>query len=146
MNGKWNIYDCHLNRNTTNFDGTEWIVDGEYGRQNYPGYWKEKTAREYYANGWDLSHPLPVDEQDVDEKTVYIVSMKEREDDDMDIWSTPFTSHEKADAFVEKVVDKLEKYGMGGQWQISIDSGKPDDEMYLDWIDARYEEYGEEDE
>lgn len=52
------------------------------------------------------------------ERRLYIVSMKERDDDDMNIWSAPFTSRENAEAFVKKVVNRLEKYGMDGTWQI----------------------------
>ena len=44
-------YDVHLNGDTKNFGGLEWIVDGEYGRKNYPGTWAECTVRECYASG-----------------------------------------------------------------------------------------------
>jgi hypothetical protein len=30
----------------------EWVIDGDEGRQVYPGTWAECTAREYYQNGW----------------------------------------------------------------------------------------------
>ena len=47
----FNVYDIHLNGDTKNFGGLEWIVDGECGRRNYPGTWAECTAREHYSKG-----------------------------------------------------------------------------------------------
>ena len=47
----YTIYEIHLNGNTKNFGGLEWIVDGERGRMNYPGTWAECTVPEYYASG-----------------------------------------------------------------------------------------------
>ena len=74
----------------------------------------------------------------------YIVAMKERSDDEMSIWASPFTSREKAEAFVAKVKQRLAQYGMENEWQIDIDSGEMNDEQYLVWIDARYEDYEKE--
>jgi len=45
------IWDIHLNGNTKNFGGLEWVVDGEYGRETYPGSWAECTVREHYREG-----------------------------------------------------------------------------------------------
>jgi len=55
-----NIYRVRMNTDTENFDGIEWIVDGEDGRRNYPGSWAECTAREYYHRGWNYDHERPV--------------------------------------------------------------------------------------
>ena len=50
------IWDIHLNGNTHNYGGLEWVVDGENGRKTYPGTWAECTVREYYAKGWKYNH------------------------------------------------------------------------------------------
>lgn len=50
------IYDVHINRNTYNWGGCEWVVDGENGRDTYPGSWDEKKVRKYYRNGWSCDH------------------------------------------------------------------------------------------
>ena len=52
----YNIYDVRLNANTHNFGGLEWVVDGERGRDTFPGTWAECTAREYYSKGWAWNH------------------------------------------------------------------------------------------
>ena len=49
----YNIYTMWLNSNTKNYDGCEWIVDGELGFRSYPGTWTPEMVREYYRNGWD---------------------------------------------------------------------------------------------
>lgn len=46
------IWNVHLNCDTYNFGGMEWVVDGEDGRRVYPGTWAECIVREYYQNGW----------------------------------------------------------------------------------------------
>lgn len=51
-----NIYDIHLNGNTHNFGGLEWVVDGSAGRMVYPGSWAECRAVEYYRRGWAHNH------------------------------------------------------------------------------------------
>ena len=56
----YNIYSVRLNADTHNFGGLEWIIDGENGRNNYPGTWAECTAREYYHKGWSCNHLRPV--------------------------------------------------------------------------------------
>jgi hypothetical protein len=73
-------------------------------------------------------------------RRIYIVSMKEYGDDEMSILSAPFSNRKKADEFVLKVKERLAKYHMKDEWQIDIDSGEMNDEQYLDWIDARYED------
>ena len=75
------------------------------------------------------------------------VTILERGDFDMEPWVTSFSSREKAEAFVEKAKEKLRQYGVEDEVSVTYDSGEVDDEMYLDWIDARWEEddEGEED-
>ena len=53
MTDLFNIYDVHLNADTQNFDGLEWVIDGELGRKTYPGSWAECTARSCYERGVD---------------------------------------------------------------------------------------------
>ena len=48
---EYNVWDCHLNRNTYNWGGAEWVVDGERGRNTYPGDWTMAEAKEAYARG-----------------------------------------------------------------------------------------------
>lgn len=60
--------------------------------------------------------------------------------DDMDPWTSAFSSREKAEAFIEKVCEKFEEHGDDGNYTISVDSGVLDSEAYLDWIDDFYEE------
>lgn len=75
---------------------------------------------------------------------IYTVTIVERGDDDMMPWVTAFSSEEKAEAFIEKVKAKLRLYGVEDQVSVTCDSGNLDDEMYLDWIDARYSDLEEE--
>ncbi len=76
---------------------------------------------------------------------VYTVSMRERGDEDMDIWTSAFSTRELAEEFAKKAKERLARYGMEDEWQISIDSAELNDEMYLDWIDARCDDCEEED-
>lgn len=45
------IWDCHLNPDTHNFGGLEYVVDGERGRRVYPGSIPECLAKRLYACG-----------------------------------------------------------------------------------------------
>ena len=56
----YNIYDVHLNADTRNFGGLEWVIDGERGRDTFPGTWAECKAREYYRRGWDYTHTVEI--------------------------------------------------------------------------------------
>lgn len=47
----YTVWDCRLNANTMNFDGLEWVVDGERGRYTFPGSIPECLAVRLYANG-----------------------------------------------------------------------------------------------
>ena len=49
----WHVY---LNRDTFNFGGQEWVVDGECGRDTFPGSWPRDKAVRYYRNGWGFDH------------------------------------------------------------------------------------------
>lgn len=46
-----NLYDIHLNRETKNWGGSEWVVDGEDGRETYPGWIEKDDAKWLYRNG-----------------------------------------------------------------------------------------------
>ena len=60
---------------------------------------------------------------------IWTVSIKDRLEPEMDIWTATFSTEKKADDFIEKAKEKLRSY--------------LDDEMYLSWIDARWDEEGE---
>ena len=68
---------------------------------------------------------------------VWTVSIKDREDSDMDIWTTSFSAEEKADAFKAAVEEKLKAYGAFEKVDVIKDSGSLDDTGYLSWIDTR---------
>ena len=51
MKSLHNIWRIHLNTQTQNWDGTEWIVDGDVGRMNYPGSLTVEAVCDYYRNG-----------------------------------------------------------------------------------------------
>lgn len=55
------------------------------------------------------------------------------------VWTTPFSSEQKAEVFVGKVNDRLAAYGVNDV-HVSLDSMPLDREDYLNWLD---EEYGE---
>lgn len=88
--------------------------------------------------GYICKREAAIDVIDLLKGPFYTVSMKERGDDNMSIWSSIFLTREKADAFVKKVEERLRKYDMIDDMQIDIDCSEPDDELYLDWIDDRY--------
>ena len=50
------IWNVHMNNDTLNFGGAEWVVDGELGRMVYPGVWDKSLACAYYAQGWGYDH------------------------------------------------------------------------------------------
>lgn len=47
----YNVWDCHLNSDTYNWGGSEWVVDGERGRCTYPGFWTMAEAIDAYMKG-----------------------------------------------------------------------------------------------
>ena len=50
------VWDCRLNKNTFNFGGSEWVVDGERGSDTFPGDWPEEKAILYYRHEWGHDH------------------------------------------------------------------------------------------
>ena len=73
---------------------------------------------------------------------IWTVSIKDREDADMDIWTASFSTEKKADAFKAAAEEKLKTYGVFEDVDVTKDTSRLDDDMYLDWIDARYDEEG----
>lgn len=47
----YTIYDVRKNYRTLNWDGEEWVVDGERGICTYPPTMTEEEVREAYARG-----------------------------------------------------------------------------------------------
>lgn len=47
----YNIYIVYINRNTHNYGGAEWVIDGENGRYTYPATMHEEDARNMYSRG-----------------------------------------------------------------------------------------------
>lgn len=74
---------------------------------------------------------------------IWTVSIKDREDAEMSIWTTSFSTEEKADAFKAAVEEKLKGYGVLETVDVIKDCSELDDDMYLSWIDDRYGEDGE---
>lgn len=69
---------------------------------------------------------------------IWTVSIKDREDDDMDIWTASFSSEKAADKFRTAAEEKLKGYGVLNTVDVIKDSGLIDDDAYLSWIDDRY--------
>ena len=72
------------------------------------------------------------------QRTFWMVAVKDREDPEMDIWTSVFSTEEKADAFKKAAEDKLKHYGVFETVDVVKDFGELDDDMYLGWIDDRY--------
>ncbi|MBQ6679524.1 MAG: hypothetical protein IJM76_05820 [Lachnospiraceae bacterium] len=47
----YSIYDVHLNAETRNYGGLEWVVDGELGRATYPADLSGMEVRALYRAG-----------------------------------------------------------------------------------------------
>lgn len=71
---------------------------------------------------------------------IWTVSIKDRLEPEMSIWTAAFSTEKKADDFVEKVKKKLKSYGALDTTDVIKDRSYLDDEMYLDWIDDRWGE------
>ena len=71
--------------------------------------------------------------------TIYTVAIKDLESEEMDIWTSAFSTREKAEAFMQEAKRKLAVLGITTV-QVCLDSGYLDDDMYLGWIDDRYAE------
>ena len=44
----YTIYDIRINRNTKNWNGCEWVVDGEAGIMTFPATMTEEEVRKQY--------------------------------------------------------------------------------------------------
>ena len=73
---------------------------------------------------------------------IWTVSIKDREDAEMDIWTASFSTEKQADEFKEKAENKLKKYGVFETVDVIKDCSYLDSEMYLEWLDDRYGEEG----
>lgn len=124
-------------------NGLKCILNGNVPCNSCP-YGTPHTNRGYICKRQIIQDALDLLESQEDSGRVYIVAMKERGDEEMSIWAAPFVSRRKAEEFVRTVKERLAKYDMEDEWQIDIDSGMMNDDQYLDWIDARYEEREEE--
>lgn len=47
----YTIWDISINRNTNNFNGSEWVVDGERGRETYSPDLSKEEVRKLYQEG-----------------------------------------------------------------------------------------------
>lgn len=47
----YSVWDVHLNTDTKNFGGAEWVVDGERGRNTYPATMTKEEAVNLYRKG-----------------------------------------------------------------------------------------------
>lgn len=74
---------------------------------------------------------------------IWTVSIKDRLEPEMDIWTATFSTEKKADDFIEKAKEKLRSYDALNTTDVIKDRSYLDDEMYLSWIDARWDEDGE---
>lgn len=54
----FNIYDVRENKDTRNFYGHEIVIDGERGREVYPGKWDTSEAKRHYMDGVPWYVPL----------------------------------------------------------------------------------------
>lgn len=77
-------------------------------------------------------------DKQTDGAKVWTVSIKDREDAEMEIWTTTFSTEEAADKFKTAAEEKLKSYGVYETVDVIKDAGMIDDDMYLDWIDDRY--------
>lgn len=54
----YNIYNVTENKNTHNFYGHEIVIDGERGRECFPGKWDISEAKRHYRCGVPWDRPL----------------------------------------------------------------------------------------
>lgn len=76
------------------------------------------------------------DEEKTDE--IWAVSIKDREDAEMDIWTAAFSTEQQAKEFKAKAERKLKDYGVYETVDVCIDCSYLGSELYLDWLDDRY--------
>lgn len=71
---------------------------------------------------------------------IWTVSIINMIDSDADVWNSAFSSSEKALDFKIKADKWIEEHNLTGTLKVDMDSGRLDDESYLDMLE---EEYGE---
>lgn len=67
---------------------------------------------------------------------IWTVSIKDRLEPEMDIWTATFSTEKKADDFIEKAKEKLRSYDALNTTDVIKDRSYLDDEMYLSWLDG----------
>lgn len=70
----------------------------------------------------------------------WTVSILDRDDPEMDVWTHIFSTEQKADDFILKVQEKLKKYDVDTVTVTKDFTENIDDDFYLDWLDQRYGE------
>lgn len=107
-----------------------------------------EDAQEYALDQIENGIVDTCDVEEIDEEEqvfsgIWTVSIKDRLEPEMSIWTASFSTEKKADAFIEKVKERLKKYDALETTDVVKDKSYLDDEMYLDWIDDRWCEYEE---
>lgn len=104
----------------------------------------QEVALDQIENGLvDACDVEEIEEAEEKFSGIWTVSIKDRLEPEMSIWTASFSTEEKANAFVKKVKEKLKSYGALDTTDVIKDRSYLDDEMYLDWIDDRWSEEGE---
>lgn len=70
-------------------------------------------------------------------KAIFTVAIKDLACEEMDIWTSAFSTRELAEEFMRAVRRKLAAYGVTTV-QVCLDSGDLDGDVYLSWLDDRY--------
>lgn len=70
-------------------------------------------------------------------KAIFTVAIKDLACEEMDIWTSAFSTRELAEEFMRAVRRKLAVYGVTTV-QVCLDSGDLDGDVYLSWLDDRY--------
>lgn len=139
----------------------EWSEDGAYERamkryepvrrDGYQGTtheqgWPDQRVQTLHGGGevhFDMppgKYPLVCEstrEADPQRKAVFTVAIKDLECEEMDIWTSAFSTRELAEEFMRAVRRKLAAYGVTTV-QVCLDSGDLDGDVYLSWLDDRY--------
>ena len=127
------------------YDDRHYIEDVQHDAWGYAVY--DHPLTEAQISDYELApDPTNPGEQNDDGvmETVYTVTIRENGSYDFTPWVSTFSSREAAEAFAAKAEEKLKQYGAEDEMQITLDSGEMDSELYLDFIDARYESYDKE--
>lgn len=70
-------------------------------------------------------------------KAIFTVAIKDLACEEMDIWTSAFSTRELAEEFMRAVRRKLAAYGVTTV-QVCLDAGDLDGDVYLSWLDDRY--------